>query len=98
MVDEHLCEVLPLDIKPLGYGERPVEGQLHHVVPPDRPLNIMVRIVVPGQQTTFLFYKKSVKRGGGKPRQNRVHLRVGNIRADRWFGVDSGVLRECGGY
>ena len=53
VVDEHLCEVLPLDIKPLGYGERPVEGQLYHVVPPDRPLNIMVRIVVPDNKRHF---------------------------------------------
>ena len=47
VVDKHLYKVLPLDIKPLRYGERPVEGELHHVVPPDWGLNIVVWIVIP---------------------------------------------------
>ena len=35
MVDEHLPEVLPPDIKELCDDQGPVEGQLHHVVQPD---------------------------------------------------------------
>ena len=34
VVDEHLPEVLPLDIKELAEAERPVECQLQHVVQP----------------------------------------------------------------
>ena len=35
VMDEHLPEILPLDIKELADGQGPVEGQFQHVVPPD---------------------------------------------------------------
>ena len=34
VVDEHLPEVFPLDIKELTDGQGPLEGQLQHVVQP----------------------------------------------------------------
>ena len=45
-----ICEFLdhlPLDIKKLCDEQRPVEGQLHHVVPPDILVNVVVRVVPP---------------------------------------------------
>ena len=35
VVDEHLHEVLPLDIRELGEEEGPVESHFKHVVPPN---------------------------------------------------------------
>lgn len=35
VVDEHLPEVLALDVEELGEGQRPVEGHRDHVIPPD---------------------------------------------------------------
>ena len=35
VVDEHLSEVFPLDIRELGEEERPVESHLYHVVTPN---------------------------------------------------------------
>ena len=35
VVNEHLPEVLPLDIKELAEGKRPVESHLHHVIKPN---------------------------------------------------------------
>ena len=35
VVDEHLPEVLPLDIEELTEGQGPVEGHLQHVVQPN---------------------------------------------------------------
>ena len=49
MMNEHLHEVLPLNIRPLGDGQRPVEGELDHVVPPYGTLYIMVWVVVPSR-------------------------------------------------
>ena len=49
MVNEHLPEVLPLDIPELGEEERPVEGQLKHVVAPHPRLHRVVGIIVPEQ-------------------------------------------------
>ena len=49
MVDEHLCEVLPLHVRPLGDGEGPVEGELHHVVPPDGRLDVVVGVAIPAK-------------------------------------------------
>ena len=40
VVDEHLPEVLPFYIKELTDDQRPVEGQLHHVVQPDVWVNL----------------------------------------------------------
>jgi len=47
VVDEHFYKVFSSDVKELGEGERPVEGQLEHIVPPHRPLYVMVGVVVP---------------------------------------------------
>ena len=47
MVDKHLDKVFPLDVEELGDGERPVEGELNHVVPPHLPGHAVVRIIVP---------------------------------------------------
>ena len=55
VVDEHLYEVLPLDIEPLRDGEGPVEGELDHVVPPDGGLNVMVRVLVPATSRLFIW-------------------------------------------
>ena len=49
VVDEHLCEVLPLHVRPLGDGEGPVEGELHHVVPPDGRLDVVVGVAIPAK-------------------------------------------------
>ena len=46
-MDKHLYEVLPLDIRELGEGEGPVERELHHVVPPNTGLEVMVGVVIP---------------------------------------------------
>ena len=54
VVDEHLYEVLPLDIEPLRDGEGPVEDELDHVVPPDGGLNVMVRVLVPATSRLFI--------------------------------------------
>ena len=35
VVDEHLCEVLPLNVRELCEKQGPVEGHLEHVVPPN---------------------------------------------------------------
>ena len=45
-INEYL-DHLPLDIKKLCDKQRPVEGQLHHVVPPDILVNMVVRVVPP---------------------------------------------------
>ena len=55
VVDEHLCEVLPLHVRPLGDGEGPVEGELDHVVPPDGGLNVMVRVLVPATSRLLIW-------------------------------------------
>ena len=47
MVDEHLPEVLPPDIKELCDGQGPVEGQLQHVVPPDPLVHLVVWVIIP---------------------------------------------------
>ena len=46
-MDKHLYEVLPLDIRELGEGEGPVKRELHHVVPPNTGLEVMVGVVIP---------------------------------------------------
>ena len=62
MMDEHLHKVFPLHIHELRYGQGPVEGQLHHVVPPHGPLYIMMRVVIPKfiQYFSFHFEKNSL--------------------------------------
>ena len=42
VVDEHLPEVFPLDIKELADGEGPVECHLQHVVQPDISGNLFI--------------------------------------------------------
>ena len=87
MVDQHLREVLPLHIEPLGDGEGPVEGELHHVVPPDGALNIVVWIVVPDNE-----HNEVLKKDHFNPKiltkKSEIHLTAGNIRAVHWFGVE----------
>ena len=47
MVDKHLNKIFSFNIKELRNWKGPVEGKLGHVVPPDRSLNVMVRVIVP---------------------------------------------------
>ena len=43
VVDEHLPEVFPLDVKELAEGEGPVECHLQHVVQPNISGNLMIK-------------------------------------------------------
>ena len=47
VVDEHLPKVLALRVEELRDAERPVEGQLGHVVPPDGAVHRVHGVVVP---------------------------------------------------
>ena len=54
-MDQHLHKVFPLHVHELRDREGPVEGQLHHVVPPHLPRDLVVRVVVPDIITVTQF-------------------------------------------
>ena len=45
VMDKHLPEILPLDIKELADGQGPVEGQFQHIVPPDIIVHLGTNVV-----------------------------------------------------
>jgi len=47
VMDEHLPKILSLDVEELGDGERPVEGELDHVVHPHVAVHLVIWIIVP---------------------------------------------------
>ena len=47
VMDEHHPKVLPLHVDKLSAQQAPVEGQLHHVPPPDVGVHVMIGVVVP---------------------------------------------------
>ena len=61
MVDKHLNKILSFNIKELRNWQGPVEGELDHVVPPDRSLDVMVGVIVPEIKYSWRSFRRQVR-------------------------------------